>query len=458
MDKHRSDLTEGAVVPRMIRFAIPLLIAQILQALYNVADMFIVGQFMGDAGITAVNNASVMLVLITYVVSGFAVSGTVLVAQYVGAKMEDQAQKVIGTLFTIFIFAGIVITVVGLIVSPQILKFLNTPPESQEEAVRYLRICFGGTLFIAGYNAVSSVLRGLGDSRRPMLFVSIAAIINIVLDYLLVGPLHMGAAGAAAATVFAQGISFILAVITLKRQNFVFDFKPQSFRIDKSKVVPIVKVGLPSAVQSTVVNFSYIFVLSNINAYGLAAATAAGVCNKVDTFAILPTMAFSQAVSATVGQNLGAGKPDRALKAMFTGMVLSLCFTLPLFFLVRHFPDQIISLFGCGADCIPVAEMYVKHVTLLYIWNCISFNINGLANGSGNSLFAMINALTSMVVTRIILVIIFTRVLGWGLEGIFIAMGLCQLAGIGTGTIFMLSKRWMRTRIIERREETPAGA
>ena len=450
MDKHRSDLTEGAVVPRMVRFAIPLLIAQILQALYNVADMFIVGQFMGDAGITAVNNAAVMLVLITYVVSGFAVAGTVLVAQYVGAKMEDEAKKVIGTLFTIFIFFGAAITVVGLIVSPQILKLLNTPAEAQVEAVRYLRICFGGTLFIAGYNAVSSVLRGLGDSRRPMIFVAIAAVINVVLDYLFVGPLHMGAAGAAAATVLAQGISFVLAVITLRRQNFIFDFKPQSFRIDKSKVGAIVKIGLPSAVQSTIVNFSYIFVLSNINAYGLAASTAAGVCSKVDTFAILPTMAFSQSVSAMVGQNLGAGKPRRALQSMFTGMALSLIFTMPIFFFVRAFPAQIVSAFGCGADCVPVAQIYVKRVTIIYIWNCFAFNINGLANGSGNSLFAMLNALTGMVVTRILLVTIFTQVLGWGLEGIFIAMGLCQLAGLCTGTIFLLSKRWMRTRVIDR--------
>lgn len=448
-DKHRSDLTEGAVVPQMVKFALPLLVAQILQAFYNVADMFIVGQFMGDAGITAVNNSAIMMHLITFVVSGFALSGTVLVAQYVGAKREDEAKKVIGTVFTLFIFFSILITIVGLILSPQILNFLKTPAEAKDEAVNYLRICFAGTIFVAGYNAVSSVLRGLGDSKRPLLFIGIAAVVNVVFDYIFVGPLHMGAGGAALATIMAQALSFVLAVVTLKRQDFIFDFKLSSFKIDKTKVLPILKIGLPSVVQSTIVNFSYMFVVSNINVYGLAAAAGAGVCSKIDTFAVLPTMAFSQAVSAMAGQNLGAGKPERASKAMFTGMVLSFCFAIGIFFVVRIFCEPLVALFGCGPESIGVAKLYVKYVTFVYLFNCIAFNINGLATGSGNSIFAMINALSSMVITRVILIMIFTRVMDFGLQGVFMAMGFCQIAGICTGTIFFLSGRWKRTKIIE---------
>ncbi len=448
-DQYRSDLTQGNVSRQLIKFALPFLFAQILQALYSMADMIIVGRFMGDYGIAAVNNSSLMTMFITALVSGFALSGTVLVAQYIGAKEEENARTTIGTIFTIFLYLSMIVTVLGLLLTNPLLRVLNTPVEAYQEAKNYLRVCFLGTVFICGYNAVSAVLRGLGDSKRPMYFVMLATAVNVVLDLLMVGKLNMGAGGAALATIIAQGLSFFLAVWTLYKSNFIFDFKLKSFRLDRTKVPLIFKIGLPSAVQSTIVNFAFIFVISNINAYGLAASTAAGVGQKIDSFAVLPTIAISQAVSSMVGQNLGAGKFDRAKKTMFAGMRMSIAFGIFIFFFVRIFSAQIIGLFGCGPDSVEIGIIYIKLASFAYLFNSVTFIVNGLANGSGNSIFAMLNAVLNMIVARIPLILLFTRVFHWGLYGIFLAMGSSQITGVISSAIFYLSGRWRKTVIHE---------
>ena len=448
-DKYRKDLTEGNVNKQLIQFAMPFLVAQILQALYSIADMLIVGRFMGDYGISAVNVSSIMTNLITFVVSGFSLSGTVLVAQYVGAKREEDAKKTIGTIFTLFIVLSIIITVLGLALSDFLLDILNTPAESRIEAANYLIICFSGTIFISGYNAVSAVLRGLGDSKRPLMFVALAAITNVVLDIIFVGPLGLGAGGAALATVISQGLSFVLAVITLYRQNFLFDFKLKSFRIDRQKLPLVFKIGLPSAVQSTIVNFSYIFVVSNINAYGLAASTAAGICSKIDSFAVLPTAAISQAVASMAGQNLGAKKYDRARGTMFAGLRMSIVFGVIVFLAVRIFARPLISMFGCGPEAMEIGIMYIQRVSFIYLFNSVTFVLNGLATGSGYSIFSMFNSIMTMVISRVALIMVLTRVFDMGLQGIFTAMGLCPVVGIVLGTCFYLSGKW-KTSVVSK--------
>ncbi|MBQ4347420.1 MAG: MATE family efflux transporter, partial [Firmicutes bacterium] len=376
-DKYRNDLTEGSVAKKLFMFMVPFLLSMLLQATYSVADMVVVGIYMGDAGISAVNNSSIMTMFITGLAQGFALSGTVLVAQYVGAKDDRRAAQSMGTLFTIFIIIGGIITVLGLIFTPQLLNALNTPAEARYEAQRYLRICFAGTIFICGYNAVSSVLKGLGDSKRPLYFVLVATVLNIGLDVIFVGPMNMGAAGAALATIIAQGLSFVLAVITLKKGNFIFDFKLKSFRIDNDKAKRIFKIGLPSAVQSTAVNLSIIVVTATINDYGLLASTATGICAKIDSFAILPAVAIMQAVASMVGQNLGANEFERARKTTFIGMLYNFIFALIIFFLVRHFAEPLVLLFGCTEEAVEIAKQYISVVTYAYLFNAFTFTMNG---------------------------------------------------------------------------------
>jgi putative MATE family efflux protein len=446
-DKYRKNFTEGNVNKQLIHFAIPFLLAQLLQAFYSLVDMLVVGRFMGDMGIAAVNNSTVLTMFISTFVSGFALSGTVLVAQYVGAKEEEHAKATIGTMFTLFLYASILITVIGLVLDDTFLKILNTPQEAYLEAKRYLVICFTGTIFICGYNGVSAVLRGLGDSKRPLYFVAIATGVNIVLDIIFVGLLHMGAGGAALATVLAQALSFLLCIRTLYKQNFIFDFKKESFRIDKRKLPLIFQIGTPSAIQSGIVNFSFIFVISHINVYGLAASTAAGIGSKIDSFAILPAIAFSQAVATMVGQNLGAEKYDRAKQTLFAGMRLSFLFALVIFTVVHFLANPILGMFHCSAETMEIGREYIKLATIAYLFNSITFTVNGLANGAGMSLMPMFTAFCNLILARIPLIILFSQNMGMGLRGIFLAMGLSQATGVFISAWFYFGGKWKRTII-----------
>lgn len=448
-DKYRSDLTEGKVNQQLLYFALPFLFAQLLQAFYSLTDMLLVGRFMGDKGIAAVNNSSILTMFIATFIGGFALSGTVLVAQYIGAKEEEQAKKTIGTIFTLFIYASIVITFVGLVFDDPLLRMLNTPKEAYQEAKRYLIICFTGTIFICGYNGVSAVLRGLGDSKRPLYFVAIATIVNILLDLLFVGYFRLGAGGAAYATVIAQALSFILSVRTLYKQNFIFDFKPKSFRIDKSKLPLILKIGLPSAVQSGVVNFSFIFVISHVNVYGLSASTATGIGSKIDSFAILPGIAFSQAVASMVGQNLGAGKFERAKETLIAGLRLNFLFAFLIFCCVRFFATPIMEMFRCGAETVEIGKEYIRLVSISYLFNSITFTVNGLANGAGNSMVPMFTAVCNLILVRVPLIYFFANFMDMGLSGIFLAMGYSQIAGLFTSAWFYFGGKWKRTIINE---------
>ncbi|MCI8342450.1 MAG: MATE family efflux transporter [Firmicutes bacterium] len=454
MSSYEKNLTEGNVSKQLLGFAAPFFAGQVLQAAYSVADMLIAGHFMGDYGISAINSSSVCIMLITMLVNGFSLSGTVLVAQYTGAKMKGEAKSAIGTLFTVFIYCSLVITILGLAASNTILTTLNVPSPAVGEAKNYLRICFLGTIFICGYNAVSAVLRGLGDSRRPLCFVAFATVLNIILDTLFIGLFKWGAGGAALATITAQAFSFALAIKTLYKNNFVFDFKPKSFKIDRSKLKLILKIGLPSAMQSTIVNFSMLFVVSTLNSYGLAASTAAGIGNKIDSFAVLPTIAIGQSVAAMSGQNLGAGRLNRVRSTVFCGLKLSLLFGILMFVFVNLFGQNIVSLFNCSDATKANALMYIKYVTVSYMANSIVFTINGLAQGSGNSLFSLCSAFTSVVIARIPLIFLFETVLGMGLKGVFIAMGLGQYGGIIIVTAFYLSGKWKRS-IVNPQKQNP---
>ncbi len=446
-DRYRKDFTEGNINQQLIHFAMPFLLAQLLQAFYSLVDMLVVGQYMGDMGIAAVNNSTVLTMFVSTFVSGFALSGTVLVAQYVGAKEEEQAKNTIGTMFMLFIYASIMITAIGLLFGDTLLGILNTPKEAYLEAKRYLVICFSGTIFICGYNAVSAVLRGLGDSKRPLYFVAVATIVNIVLDIIFVGSFQMGAGGAALATVLAQALSFILCIRTLYKQDFIFDFKRESFRMDKTKLPLIFKIGTPSAIQSGIVNFSFIFVISHINMYGLAASTAAGIGSKIDSFAILPAIAFSQAVASMVGQNLGAGKYDRARETLFAGIRLSFLFALFIFAGVNLLANPILGMFHCSAQTMAIGRQYIRLVTISYLFNSITFTVNGLANGAGISLLPMFTAFCNLILARVPLIYLFSQGLGLGLNGIFLAMGCSQAAGLFTSAWFYFGGKWKRTMI-----------
>ena len=284
-EKFRKDLTQGSVTKQLLKFSVPFLLSNLLQALYSVADMVIVGQFCGKSGITGVSIGGQINILVTGAALGLAIGGTVLIAQYGGAKKYDDQKSTIGTMTTLYIILSAVLTVVMVLLTKPILRLLKTPDNAFEEAVRYLTICMLGTVFMFLYNAISAILRGMGDSKRPLYFVAIAAAVNVVGDIVLVGPLKMGAAGAAVATISSQGISVILSLIYLFSSGFFSGYKIKDFRIDRQKALSIIKIGLPSSVQQVIVSFSFLTLTALVNSLPNAAAASAcqGIVGKINS-------------------------------------------------------------------------------------------------------------------------------------------------------------------------------
>ena len=242
-------------------------------------------------------------------------------------------------MFTLYAIAGAAITVIMLLINPWVLRLMQTPADCYGEALAYLNICMGGTLFIVGYNAVSAVLRGMGDSRHPLIFVGVAAVVNIVLDLVFVGVFHMGAAGAAWATIAAQALSLTLSIVFLRRRDFVFDFHPRSFKMDKALAGQLVKLGIPASLQGTLVSLSFMVLMTVANGVaGLTGSAALSIAGKVNSVAILPSLAMQASVSSMAGQNIGAGKPERARKTMFVAMGMSFVFSALMFAVVNLFP------------------------------------------------------------------------------------------------------------------------
>lgn len=448
-DKFRQDLTKGSVSKQLMKFAIPFLLSNLLQAFYSVADMIIVGRLCGTHGITGVNIGSQVNILVTGAAFGLAVGGTVLIAQYAGAHKFDEQRKTIGTLFTLYMILSVVFTALMLAVCDPLLKLLNTPESAYVETENYYRICMTGLIFMFAYNVISAILRGMGDSKRPLYFVLIATIVNIIGDIILVGPFQIGAAGAAYATVGAQALSVVLSLIYLAKNHFFQGYTKDDFKINKEKAKLLIKLGLPSSVQQVVVSFSFLTLTALVNSLPNAdiASACQGIGGKVNSFAILPALAMSSAVSSMAGQNIGAGEPERAKKTMMTGMGIAFAISCVVFVIVESFPEFIISLFDTNPDVIAVGKEYLRFIAIDYLLAPFVFCMNGLAIGAGYTNFALFNACFSSILVRVPLAYIVVALTTLGFNGVGIATGLASLASIIVGIIFVSRGTWKKPKI-----------
>jgi Na+-driven multidrug efflux pump len=314
-------------------------------------------------------------------------------------------------------------------------------------------------LFIFGYNAVSAVLRGMGDSRHPLMFVSIAAALNIGLDALFCGPFGMGAAGAAWATVISQGVSFLLSVWFLRRQKFLFDFHPRSFRVDREIARQLLHIGLPTSIGGTMVSFSFITLTGVANSIaGLVGTTALSVAGKVNSVAILPAFALQSSTASMAAQNLGAQKHDRALKTCLTAIVIALCVTLPLMFLVRTFAEPLTRFFlgtdsagldpAVAAECVKQSAVYIRSISWDYIFVTGVFNIMGLAMAAGHTRFTLGMSLFSSIAARVPAAWLLGKTLGLGLMGMGCAAPIASALSLIIDVGYLLSGRWKRSRVV----------
>lgn len=445
MSALQNDLTSGSVSKQLIRFSMPFLLSNIIQALYSVADMLIVGWYFGENGISGVSIGSQVTLLVTNLVIGFTVGGTVLISQFFGAKRLKDVSESIGTLFTMLLAAAVLMTGLFIGLAHPILKILQTPTESYQETYSYLIICMLGTVFIFGYNAVSSILRGLGDSKRPFYFVAIACVTNIVLDFVFVGGLGLSSAGAAWATIISQALSLVLSIIYLIRSDFVFDFKWKSFAPKKDKLKQIFSLGLPSSIQNTVSSLSFLLMTALANGYGGVDASAAiGIVGKFNGFAILPALAMSSSVSSMAGQNIGAGLYERASKTMWIAVRISICISVVIFAFVQIFPQSILQLFSKEQGVIDAGVEYMRTFSLDYLLVPFFFCFNGLIISAGHTTFSLINGVLCSVMLRMPVAYLAGYTLGYGMRGIGAGAPFATFGSILLCGWFIFSGRWRR--------------
>lgn len=437
-----NSLTEGGILKTLVRFAVPYLLANFVQALYSAVDLMIIGWFSSEAAIAGVNTATQLIQTLQSLIIGLAMGGTILIGQYVGARRKKDTEQTISTILTLFLLLSAVFTAVVLLFCDPLLRLMRTPDEAFESAAAYVRVIGCGIVFSFGYNAVSAILRGLGDSTRPLLFVAVACIANMVLDYLMVGVWHMGAGGAALATIISQALSLALAIGYLRHIRFPFDFKPRSFRMNREKVGGLLKLGIPVCMQETLVSLSFLVITAIINSIGVVASAAVGIAGKFENFAMLPASAFGGAIAAIAAQNMGAGRPDRAVKSLWLSVGLSLIPSVLCFFWAQLMPESILHLFGAGGETAAAGAAYLKSFSIDFILTCFGFTLLGFFNGCGCTVFASMNGIAASVLIRLPLAYGLSRLFPSNLTAVGVAVPMATLISVTGALIYLKMGRW----------------
>ena len=440
----RKDLTEGSVPKLLLTFAAPLFVSNALQAIYNIVDMIVVGQVIGGSGMSAVSTGGNILHLLTFVAMGFSSAGQVIIAREVGMRNNDAVKKTIGTLFTLLFAIALVISVGCYVFRDPLLQVVNTPAEAYQYTMDYTVICILGLIFIYGYNVVSAIMRGMGDSKRPFMFVAIAAVINIVLDIVFVAFLNMEVAGAAWATVIGQSFSFIFAMVYLYRhkEGFDFDFQPKSFIPVGKAMEKIVALGVPMAVQSAAISISQTVVAAWVNSFGLIASAIAGIIGKLNMMMGILSNSITTAAASMVGQNLGARKYDRIPKILAWGSGSALFLAVIAAVIVKMHPETIFGLFTSDAAVLAEASVIILPVILNFIGaatRCFAF---GIINGSGNSKLNLCVAILDGMIARIGLAYLLGWVFAMGPKGFWLGDALAGFMPMVIGGTYYLLGGW----------------
>ncbi len=443
------DFTKGNITKQLFIFALPLFLSNLLQVVYNMVDMVIVGQTMGDVGLSAVSVGGDISAFMTFIAMGFANAGQVIISQYIGAKRKHEISKFISTMFVFLMICAIVISCFSYIFRNTLLDWMNAPEESYEEALAYSTVCVFGLVFIYGYNIISAVLRGMGDSKHPFIFISIAAILNLLLDVLFVLGLKMGAMGAALATVISQAVSFISCAIFLikKRADFELDFHLQDFfQIDKEKLLDLIRLGTPMAIKLAAVQFSKLFVNSYINSYGVEVSGFAGVANKIGSISNLISAALNTAGSGMVGQNIAAGEFNRVKQIIRRLFAITLTIAVLLSAAIMIYPEAIFGIFiKKGEEALMVIALeFIPIAILLFFGSACRAAMNALINGSGNYRINFVTAILDGIVLRIGLALFFGIAQNFGYLGFWLGDALAGFTPFLIGIVFYFTGLWKK--------------
>ena len=401
------DLSEGSIPRTLFRFAIPFLAANILQSLYGAVDLFVVGKFSSALSVAAVSTGTQVTQIVTSLITGLTLGSTIIIGNYMGERDYDKVKKTIGTTLTVFTVVSLIITFLMLAMNSTILKWLHTPEESFSKTMEYVTICTLGNIFICLYNAISAILRGYGDSTRPMIFIGTACIINIILDFLFTGLMGMDVKGVALATVISQAVSMISAVIYLRRKNFIFDFNFSSFKPSGEIVRKLGAVGIPISFQELAVRISFLYLTMMMNKAGLYGAAVVGVGAKYDVFAMLSATSMANALAAITAQNLGRGKPERARISLWIALSFALGVSFLFWLWAQISPETMISVFTTDSEVIAAGIPYFRSASYDYMMTALVFTLNGYLNGRQKTLWTMISCTAGALLLRIPMVYFF---------------------------------------------------
>lgn len=445
-----TDFTSGNIPKELLLFAFPLFLSNLLQIVYNMVDMIVVGNVLGSVGLSAVSVGGDVTNFMTFISMGFSGAAQVIISQYIGAGQREKIGKFVSTMFSFLTVCAIVISVICVALRTLILNWMNVPEEAMVQALGYSTVCMTGLVFIYGYNIGSAILRGMGDSKHPFIFISFAAILNLILDIVFVAKVGMGAEGAALATIISQGMSFLACAAFLIRHKEEFELTVgvrDFFTWDKEMLGALIKLGTPMAIKSASVSFSKLFVNSWINSYGVIVSAFAGIANKVSSTSNLVSNALNTAGSSMIGQNIAAEKHDRVTKILLNLFAITYSVAAVISVLIWMFPTQIFSIFTHESAVLAIAYEYLPIALLLFFGSASRAGMNALINGSGNYKCNFATAILDGIVMRIGLSLLFGLALNMKYLGFWLGDALAGFTPFVIGLVFYFSGAWKHGQI-----------
>ncbi len=444
------DFTQGNIARQLLLFALPFMASNALQVFYSTIDMIIVGEYVGTPGLAAVSQSSLILNFATMVCLGFSNAGQVLISQALGAKKRKELNEIIGTLFSLLMILALILSGIILISRLWIMEIMNIPVESYDMALDYLVICGAGLIFTAGYNMVSAVLRGMGDSKRPFLFIGIASAVNLVLDILFTGILQWGVAGAAWATITGQAVSFLFSLYYLYRRKeaFGFDFRKESFVINKNYTKMIAGLGTPMAIQSGCINLSMMFVNSMVNNVGVVASATFGVGVRIDDIVNKISQGIQHAAMPMVSQNIAAKQEKRSQQIVHFAWMYSIALTVLFMALYLGFGKQLFMMFSDDPLVHEMSGTFINAILWMFPALAIMRGTSAFIQGIGNARLSMVLALLDGVVLRIGLSWLCGIALNWGFYGFVLGYGVAAYGCAIPGMVYFLSGKWKKRRTL----------
>ena len=441
------DLTTGKEGKMIFQFAAPMLLGNVFQQLFSVVDSIVVGNFVGKEALAAVGASFPVIFVMISMIIGIVMGTTVVIAQYFGAKDFVKVKRAIDTMYIYSLVAGAIATAIGLIFCEPLLRLLGLPENIMPQATQYLRIYLSGIIIFFGYNGTSAVLRGLGDSKTPLYFLIIATVVNIILDLLFVAVFKMGVAGAAYATLIANGLAFALAIIWLNKTHKIIRISIKGLKFDNEVFRQSIRIGLPTGIQQTLVAFGGLALMGIVNTFGTNVIAGYSVASRLDALATIPAMSFSQALSTFVGQNIGANKTERIRAGLISTVKMAGIVTIVTTVFIVFCGHLMMSLFTNDSDVIRIGDQYLTIVSIFYILFTLMFIYNGVMRGAGATLFPMFFSLLSLWIIRLPIAYLFSEKIGPA--GIFWAIPAGWLIGLILSYSYYKSGRWKNKAVVK---------